>query len=163
MTLHAPLGRRLAPAVVMAAGGALTVLGSFLPWVRTGSRSRNSYEVFRVVGRLGFAPDGPASTAMRWWPLVPLLAAAAVVAVWWGWGRAGGVVGVVAAIYAGAIGVTVAAAPDAELVHVGVAPFVTAVGAFVLLAGAVLAIVIGTGVPPGHVTRATAPDGPARP
>jgi hypothetical protein len=145
VTLHAPLGRRVAPFAAMVAGGALTVLGSFLPWVRTGSRARNSYDVFRVVGRLGFAPDGPASTAMRWWPLVPLLAVAAVVAVWWGWGRAGGLVGLVAATYAGTIGIAVTAAPEAELVDVGSGPVVTATGALVLLAGAVLAIVIGAG------------------
>ena len=79
--------------------------------MRTGSRSRNSYDVFRVVGRLGFAPDGPAATALRWWPVVPLLTVVAVVAVWWGWGRPGGVLGIVAAVYAGVIGAAVAAAP----------------------------------------------------
>lgn len=146
MTVHAPLGRRAAPFAAMAAGGLVAVFGSFLPWVRTGSRSRNSYDVFRVVGRLGFAPDGPAATAMRWWPIVPLLAAAAVVAVWWGWARAGGVIGIVAAVYAGVIGVAVAAAPEADLVDLGTGPTVTAVGAVVLLAGAVAALVVGKGV-----------------
>ena len=145
MTVHAPLGRRLAPFVTMVVGGALTVVGSFLPWVRTGSRSRNSYDVFRVVGRLGFAADGPAATALRWWQPVPLLTVVAVVAVWWGWGRPGGALGVVAATYAGVIGAAVAAAPDAGLLDVGAGPAVTALGGVVLLSGAVAAVVVGKG------------------
>jgi hypothetical protein len=165
VTLHAPLGRRLVPFVAMVAGGAVALVGSFLPWVRTGSRSRNSYDVFRVVGRLGFAPDGPAATAMRWWPLVPLLTVGAVVAVWWGWGRAGGAVGVVAATYAGVIGAAVAAAREAELVDVGAGPSVTTVGSLVLLGGAVAAVVVGTGA--GRSTApsvtTTHPDRRARP
>lgn len=128
----------------MVAGGALALIGSFLPWVRSGSRTRNSYDVFRVVGRLGFAPDGPAHVALRWWPIVPLLIVAAVVAVWWGWSGAGGALGVASAVYAGAVGVAVAAAPDAGPVAIGPGPAVTVIGAVVLLAGAVAAIVIAT-------------------
>ena len=121
------------------------VLGSFLPWVRTGSRSRNSYDVFRVVGRLGFAPEGPAATALRWWPVVPLLTVVAVVAVWWGWGRPGGVLGIVAAVYAGIIGAAVAAAPQAGLLDIGAGPVLTAIGGVVLLGGAIAATIVGRG------------------
>jgi hypothetical protein len=145
MTLRHPLGRRLAPVVVMAAGAGLALVGSFLPWVRTGSRDRNSYDVFRVVGRLGFAPDGPAATAMRWWPLVPLLAVAAVVAAWWGWARWGGALGVVAACYGAAVGIAVANAPEPTLVDVRAGAIVTTVGAVVLLAGSVAVLVVGPG------------------
>jgi hypothetical protein len=148
VTLRAPLGRWLAPFVAMAMGGAITVLGSFLPWVRTGSRTRNSYDVFRVVGRLGFAPDGPADTAMRWWPVVPLLAVAAVVAVWWGWARSGGALGIVAAVYGGVVGLAVATAPDAGLVDIGAGTIVTVVGAGVLLAGSVAAVAVRDEVSP---------------
>ena len=125
MTVHAPLGRRRLPSAAMAVGGAMVVVGSFLPWVRTGSRDRNSYDVFRVVGRLGFAPDGPAATALRWWPLVPLLTIGAVVAVWWGWVRIGGAVGILAATYAGGVGLAVWGAPATELVDIGAGPALT--------------------------------------
>lgn len=160
MTLHAPLGRRLAPFVAMVVGGALAVWGSFLGWVRTGSRSRNSYDVFRVVGRLGFAPDGPAATALRWWPLVPLLTVAAVVAVWWGWGRAGGVIGVVGALYAGAVGAAVVGAPAAGPVDIGIGPAVTTAGAMVLLGGSIVAIIVGRGLG-GHARRSITSTDPA--
>ena len=143
MTVHAPLGRRRVPFALMAAGGALALLGSFLPWVRTGSRDRNSYDAFRVVGRLGFAPDGPAATGLRWWPLVPLLTIVAVVAVWWGWGRIGGAVGVVAAAYAGAVATAVGSVPARELVAIGPGPALTTVGAVALLGGSVAAVAVG--------------------
>jgi hypothetical protein len=161
VTVHAPLGRRLAPCVTMAVGGALVVIGSFLPWVRAGSRSRNSYDLFRVVGRLGFAPDGPAATALRWWPVVPLLTVVAVVAVWWGWGRAGGVLGILAAAYAGGIGAAVAAAPGPGLLAVGAGPGTTAAGGVVLLGGAVAAVVVGAGTAPASSpsVSATRPGG----
>jgi hypothetical protein len=144
VTLHAPLGRGRLPFAAMAVGGVLALVGSFLPWVRTGSRDRNSYDVFRVVGRLGFAPDGPAATALRWWPLVPLLTIGAVVAVWWGWVRVGGAVGIAAAAYAGGVGLAVWSAPSTELVGIGAGPALTVVGAVVLLGGAVAALAVGS-------------------
>ena len=113
MTLRAPLGRRAAPVVVMAVGAAIAVVGALLPWIRTGGRSRNSFDLFRIVGDLGFARHGTAATAIRWWPVVPLLAVVAVVGAWWGWARPGGAVGVVAAGYTLAVGIAVLGAPTA--------------------------------------------------
>lgn len=163
MTVHAPLGRRTVPFSAMVAGAVVTVAGSFLPWVRSGSRSRHSYDVFRVVGNLGFASDGAAATALRWWPFVPFLAVAAVVAVWWGWARAGGAIGVGASCYAGAVGLTVLAAPAGGLVDIGAGPAVTVVGAVLLLAGSVAALVVGVGATHATLRRATSPDPGARP
>ena len=128
----------------MAAGAVITVVGSFLPWVRTGGRRRNSYDLFAIVGRLGFAPDGVAATALRWWPIVPLLAVVAVVSAWWGWPRIGGSVGVLAAAYAGGIGLAVSIATDASrFVRIQAGAPVTAFGGGVLLVGSVAAIVLG--------------------
>jgi hypothetical protein len=152
-TASATVARPGVTVVLMAIGGTVTVVGSLLPWVRTGSRQRNSYDVFALVRRLGFSPDGPAANGLRWWPLVPLLVAVAVVVAWWGWRRPGGVVGVIAAIYAGGIGVAVATADTAAVVEVRAGPGVTAVGAAVLLAGAVATLIVNR---PGR------PTGPAR-
>lgn len=153
MTVRHPLGRRLVPVVVMAAGAVIALVGSFLPWVRTGSRDRNSYDVFRVVERLGFAPDGPAATAMRWWPVVPLLAVGAVVAAWWGWPRWGGALGIIAAVYGGAVGIAVATAPDVALLDIGAGTIVTAIGAGILLAGSVAVVVVKSPTGPGARAR----------
>ena len=92
----------------MAVGAAVVVTGTLLPWVRTGGRRRNSYDVLELVERLGFAPDGAAATALRWWPVVTVLVVLAVVATWWGWPRLGGATGLVAAGYAGTMAAVVA-------------------------------------------------------
>ncbi len=128
----------------MGAGAALIVVGSLLPWVRTGGRARNSYDLFRIVGRLGFGPDGPASIAMRWWPLVPLLTVAASVVAWWGWPRPGGALGIAAALYAGGVALAVIAAPDRTGVGLEAGVGLTAAGSAVLLAGSVAAVVVGS-------------------
>ena len=139
------IGRRGLAVLVMAGGAAVTIVGTLLPWLRTGGRQRHSYDLFALVGRLGFAPDGPVGTALRWWPLVPLLAVAGVVAGWWGWPRVGGTIGVAAACYAGgtAMAITVAGSDDFDL---RAGTIVTIGGAVVLLAGAVLAVVTGVAV-----------------
>lgn len=149
----------------MAAGAAVTIAGSLVPWLRTGDRNRNSFDLFRVVGRLGFAPDGPAAAAIRWWPLVPLLAVVAVVIAWWGWARAGGALGAVAALYAGGVAVAVATSPAAGALDVAPGPLVTAAGAIVLLVGSLAAAVVGVGSPvaTAGVRSSTDRGGSARP
>ena len=64
----------------IASSGALVVLtGSFLPWLASGSAERSSYDLFGIVERLGFAPDGAVGWAVRLWPLLPLLLVVTVV------------------------------------------------------------------------------------
>jgi len=126
----------------MAVGAAVVVTGTLLPWVRTGGRRRNSYDVLELVERLGFAPDGAAATALRWWPVVTVLVVLAVVATWWGWPRLGGATGLVAAGYAGTMAAVVAFRGSA-IVRVEVGPTVTIVGAVVLAAGSAAALTNG--------------------
>ena len=64
-------------------GAAAVLVGTFLPWWRSGTRARTSYQLLGLVDRLEFAPDGPAATAVRWWPIVPFLLVGAVIAAWW--------------------------------------------------------------------------------
>jgi fatty acid desaturase len=123
----------------MAVGAAIVVIGTLLPWVRTGGRRRNSYDVLELVERLGFAPDGAAATALRRWPVVTLLVVFAVVAMWWGWPRLGGASGLVAAAYAGTIAAVVTFR-GSSLVHIETGAAVTIVGAVVLAAGSVAAL-----------------------
>jgi hypothetical protein len=159
MTLRAPLGRRAAPVAVMAAGAAAAIAGALLPWIRTGGRARNSFDLFRLVDDLGFAPDGPAAGVIRWWPLVPLLAVVGVVVAWWGWARAGGAVGVVAAAYTLAVGIAVLAAPTrGRTLARSAGAYVATVGGALLLAGSIAVLVVGTGV-----TSATGDAGRGRP
>jgi hypothetical protein len=148
MTLRDHLGRSTPFVIAMTVGAVAVIVGSAMSWIRTGGARRNSYDLFAVVGRLGFAPDGPVSAAVRWWPLVPLLAVVAVVAAWWGRCRLGGALGVVAAAYAGGVAAAVTAAPAAGgVIDVQLGAPVTAVGGLVLLAGSVGCIVVGFTAP----------------
>jgi hypothetical protein len=159
VTLRAPIGRRAVPVVVMAVGAALAIVGALLPWIRTGGRSRNSFDLFRIVRDLGFAPDGVAAAVIRGWPVVPLLAVVGVVAAWWGWARPGGVIGIVAAVYAGAVGVAILAAPTrGRVLARAIGPTVTTVGGVALLAGSIAVLVVGRAV-----RSPTATGAPARP
>jgi len=125
------VGRHGATVVAMAVGAAVTIVGSWLPWLHTGNRSRHSYDIFALVERLGFSPDGAVGVLVRWWPLVPLVTVAAVVLAWWGWRRIGGGLGIVGGLYAGGVGVAVARAP--AVVEIGLGPRVTAVGGLILV------------------------------
>ena len=157
--MRAPIGRRAVPVAVMAAGAALAIVGALLPWIRTGGRSRNSFDLFRIVRDLGFAPDGVAAAVIRGWPVVPLLAVVGVVAAWWGWARPGGAIGVVAAVYAGAVGAAILVAPTrGRVLSRAIGPTVTAIGGIVLLAGSIAVLVLGRAVTPP-----TASGAPARP
>lgn len=128
---------------MMTLGAAIALLATFLGWVRSGAVTRSSYEMLGLIERLGFAPDGIAELVIRAWPIVPLLLTSAVVAVWSGRRVAAAVLGIVGGLYAGSLGAVVAAAvPDARQVGVSAAPFVTAIGAGVLVLGSVLALVV---------------------
>jgi hypothetical protein len=142
MTVRSAIGRRGPAVITMAVGATVMVGASLVPWVRTGGVRRSSYDLLSLVERLGFAPDGPAESVLRWWPLMPLLAAVAVVAAWWGWPRAGGLVGIGAAIYGGGVGLAVGRV-STGLVDVEPGPVVTFVGALILGAGSLAAIVVG--------------------
>lgn len=75
MKVPPPAGR---PAAGIAALSMLAAIGvAWLPWVRTGSRNRNSYEVFRSAQRLGLEELTPLRVL---WFVVPVVAAAAVLA-----------------------------------------------------------------------------------
>ncbi len=122
------------------AGAVTTLIGTFLPWLRSGARGRSSYTIFELVDRLGFAPDGVVSASLRVWPLVPLLLVGAVVSVWvpptsgvkrW----AGTVTIALAVLWVGGTALVVRLAPADGLLRIGPGPIVTIVGVVVLAAG----------------------------
>jgi hypothetical protein len=141
------LGRRWLPAVVVTAGALVCFVGSFLPWLWSGSRSRSSYDVFDLTERLGFAPDGTVAWALRLWPLMPLLLVFSVVG-WW-WHRPGRRVLIatrtmtaVGASYALVCGLAVRRAPEVALFRQGVGTLVTIAGAAVMLIGLIVEMIV---------------------
>jgi hypothetical protein len=152
---------RRAGAITVSAGGAIALAGTFLTWVRSGARTRSSYDVFDLVDRLGFSSGGIVGWALRLWPLVPLLLVACVVAWWWPasatWLTVTRIaVTIAVALYTGCTAVAVRNAPEVGLLTIGRGPIVTAAGAGVMLAGAVVEVVSAT-----RRGRAGRPSGPA--
>jgi hypothetical protein len=152
--------RHLAAVSVVTVGAVVTLVGTFLTWVRSGSAGRSSYEVFAIVDRLGFSPDGVVGIALRGWPLVPLLLAVAVGAHWWRvnhpFSRPATIgVTLAAAAYPGAIAVVVTNAPEITLFDVGRGPLVTVSGSVIMLAGLVMFVSATRG---GRARRPSAPE-----
>lgn len=129
---------RRAGAITVALGAAVVILGSSMAWLRTGARRRSSYDVFALVDRLGFAPDGLVGWAVRLWPVVPLLVITAAVLAWqprqWALLVAAGVAGT----YAGGVALAVATADSPSLLQIGAGPTVTAIGAALVVVGAAI-------------------------
>lgn len=126
----------------IAAGSSVAVLGTFLPWLRSGAVDRSSYEIFDLVERLGFSPDGPIGWAVRLWPLVPLLFALATVVQWSmsihpAVTTARRVLPLVASLYGGGVALAIRLAPDAGLFRFRYGSWLTLLGSVVVLAAAV--------------------------
>jgi len=85
-------------------GLVLVIVGSFLPWVISGTVKRSSYEIIGVIDRLGIAGDGFVAGLVSNWPLLGVLCFAPVIAAALRrWRLAGGMsvlIGLVAAAFA---------------------------------------------------------------
>jgi hypothetical protein len=119
-------------------GAAITAAGTFLPWVRSGARRRNSFEIFSLVDRLGFSASSVVGWGIRVWPVVPFLLAAAVTLLWFSGTWVGGSATVVVVVYAAVVATAVRSAPSSSLITVEGGPVVTLIGAAALAAGAAL-------------------------
>ena len=138
---------RRAGAIVLTVGAVITLVGTFLGWVSSGSAERSSYEVFGLVERLGFSPDGAVGWALRLWPLVPLTLVVSVIVHWvhhpsMRWPRHA--TASAAVLYPGVTSIAIVNAPEVGLFRVGPGPWVTLVGSVVMLAGLATPAAIST-------------------
>ena len=116
-------------------GGIVVVVSMFGPWVRSGSNVRNSFELVDLIDRLGFTPNGPVETAIRLWPLAPLLVVVAVVLTIGLRGRAGAIVAIVVGGSIGVVGAAIRTAPESTLIGSGWGSVAAAVGGLVMVTG----------------------------
>src|SRR4051794_27877693 len=85
---------RAGPALLGSAGLMCVVIGTFLPWLYSGSRSRNSYATGGAVRRV-LGVDGVGDAALAAWPFVGFACGAAIAALLVGFRRTAAVVGLV--------------------------------------------------------------------
>jgi len=123
---------------VATVGAVVALVGTFLPWLRSGSRRRNSYEIFSLVDRLGFSSSSFVGWGLRVWPLAPLLLVTAVTLQWYPRKWLTGGSAVVAVVYVGGVSAAVVTAPASSLIAVSYGPWVTCLGAVTLAAGALV-------------------------
>jgi len=83
-------------------GLAVIVVGTFLPWLRSGRATRNSYATDGAVRRL-LQLDGTVDAALRAWPFLSLACAVAAALVLVGRRRIGAGVAAVVALCTGAV------------------------------------------------------------
>lgn len=134
--------RNLIGQVIATLGALVALVGTFLPWLRSGTRGRSSYEIFSLVDRLGISQSSVVGWGVRLWPVVPFLLVLAVTFEWfprrWLTGAAVGV----AIVYAGVVSVAVMKASSNSLITSASGPVVTLVGVVLLGLGALLPIVV---------------------
>ena len=121
--------------LLLCAGPAVLVVGTFLPWLRSGRTDRNSYATDGAVRRL-LDVDGTTAAALRAWPFVSLLCAAAVALVLLGRLGLGAAFAAFAALAAGPLAGWALGARSRGLLHAAsTGPAVTLVGAILCVLG----------------------------
>lgn len=137
--------RRLLGAVGGGVGIVITITGTFLPWLVSGSVQRNSYAVAGLADRLLLEPGSFGAVAVSAWPyLGPFLLLPVVVAALHRW-RTAAVIALVGSVLAGVVaGLAVVIGPSDELISLSiVGPLIVLVGALLLLGAAVLVLSAG--------------------
>jgi hypothetical protein len=122
--------------------GLLTlVIGTFLPWLRSGGVHRNSYASFGLVRRLiGF--HGLAEILVRGWPLLGAACAGVVLVAALGLHRAAAALALVVGAWSAAVGGSALARGPVGTVQVdAIGPVVTLVGAATTVAAAILTFI----------------------
>lgn len=117
---------------------AATIVGTFLPWLRSGKHDRTSYELLSLVDSLGYTSGGPVGWAVRLWPLVPLICVVAAVTSWRGMWPVSSLAGLAGGAYALGLALVVRDASPPPFIWVRWGATFTLVASLVLLA-AVLA------------------------
>jgi hypothetical protein len=128
----------------------LVIVGSFLPWVISGTVRRSSYAIVGVVDRLGIAGDGILGILVASWPFVGVLCMTPVIAGclrrWRTAGLLGVLVGLAAGVFSFGIVILTAGASGFSVRLDPIGPAVMAAGSILLLCGG-FALAIGIGSP----------------
>ena len=138
--------RTVAPAIGLA-GLLVIVVGTFLPWLRSGRTTRNSYQtggaVRRLIGTTGIVDD-----LLGLWPLVGLACAVAVALFLFGARTVGTVIAGLSAMGAGTASIGALATTATSYAKVSIiGPVVTLVGATLVALAVLLRALAAVAVP----------------
>jgi len=121
-----------------ALGLLVLVVGTFLPWLRSGSAGRNSYQTGGALQRL-LGLRGAADAAVSAWPSIALVCATVVAIFAVGLRRWAAVLAVLTALGAGAVSIAALRVEGNRFAKpANLGPTVTLVGAAMVLAAATL-------------------------
>lgn len=139
-------GRTVAPAIGLA-GLLVIVVGTFLPWLRSGRTSRNSYQtggaVRRLIGTTGIVDD-----LLGLWPLVGLACAVAIALFLLGARTVGTILAGLSAMGAGTASIGALATTATSYAKVSIiGPVVTLVGATLVALAVLLRALAAVAVP----------------
>ena len=135
-------GSRLVAPGAAGAGLLALVIGTFLPWLQSGSVTRSSYQAAGALRSL-VHPDGLAGVVLAVWPFVSAAAAIGVALLVLQRMIVGAIVAAFAAIAGGSVAIATLAAPVHGLVqpaHFG--PVVTLLGSAVAILGAAATLIV---------------------
>ena len=133
---------RVVAAAVGCAGLVCLVAGTFLPWLYSGRRTRNSYAAGGAARQLLGLGD-VANSALTAWPFVVFACAAAIAALLLGWRAIAQLLAALAAAAAAAGSLAVLAADSVGLIRPAtVGPIVTLVGSATVLAAITINVLI---------------------
>jgi hypothetical protein len=128
----------VAPAVLGAAGLGTIVVGTFLPWLRSGRGLHNSYQTDGTMQRL-LHLRGATSSALDAWPFVGVVCALVVAAYAFGLTRLAVLGATLIALITGAVAVGTLRVTGASFARPAtLGPRVTTFGAIVVLVAATL-------------------------
>lgn len=128
-----------------AAGAALIVAGTFLPWVDSSGVLRNSYAIAGLLERLDLIDNGAVRIVLTMWPFIGPLCLVPVILGILRWWRLAGIAAILVGLVVGAVATTAVVFTGGKEfagIHVaGTGPWAMVAGAATLLtAGLLLAI-----------------------
>ena len=138
---------RTAPPALGALGLLALVTGTFLPWLRSGTHERNSYEAGGAVRRL-FGTTGWFDHLLALWPLVAIACAGAVALYLFSLRTVAILLAVLAALAGGAAATAALATTGTSFAAVAImGPVITLTGATLVALAALLAALAAAAVP----------------
>ena len=136
---------------VAAVGALLVAVGTFLPWVVSGSVLRDSYESISVIRTVRALDGNPLELVLDGWTMIIPALTLCVVGYALGFRRAAATISTILAIICGTIAATATVVSGGEDVGLGIA----GAGPITMLIGSVLTVIGGVGIFAGQRSGAT--------